>query len=83
MQCLIHQAHRHGPPQNQGYDTDDDLELNMAYGAPDLASLLVYDYYPPARSEMARGESWADAEDTADYSILPHLFACLTSSLDE
>ena len=50
MQYQIHRAHRpqgsypHNNPQDN--DIDDDLEVNMALGAPDLASLLVYDYYP-------------------------------------
>ena len=50
VQYQIHRAHRpqgsypHNNPQDN--DIDDDLEVNMALGAPDLASLLVYDYYP-------------------------------------
>jgi hypothetical protein len=53
----------------------------MALGAPDLASLLVYDYYPARAREEVREDSFEE-DDGSEYSVLPHLYAYLTSSDD-
>ena len=66
MQYQIHRAHRpqgsypHNNPQDN--DIDDDLEVNMALGAPDLASLLVYDYYP-GKTYTNHGQIFVDLLD--------------------
>ena len=51
----------------------------MARDVPDLASLLKYDFYPPPRDGV-RGQGFDD-EGPEEYSLLPHLYWHLTSSL--
>ncbi|XP_023320090.1 uncharacterized protein LOC111695120 [Eurytemora carolleeae] len=45
-------------------------EIDLANSAPDLASLLIWDFYP---------EQTEENEDQDEYSIIQHLFSSLTS----
>lgn len=72
VQYQIHCAHN--KPHHQArlnYTEDRSLEVAMARDAPDLASLLKYDWYPAPRENA--GESWED-----EYSLLPQLYWHLT-----
>jgi len=70
VQYMISQANsRNGPLPT--FNFPDHEEVDLAASAPDLGSLIVYDYYPPP--DLTN-------EDEEEYSIISNLFAALTTN---
>ena len=72
LQYLLSQVGQPGPLPLLNFL--DQQEIDMAYTAPNVGDLLMFDFYSPPQEEEEQ-----DEEEDEEYSVITELFSALTT----